>query len=167
MLHITRKGLRRLIERRDAMEQTVIQANAETADLYHSAGDQWHDNPAWQQQEHTTNALANQLDELKGLVGMTRIFIDDLEFDGSVALGTTVSLRYLNTGKEKEWTFLGPAEGDAENGFVSSNAALAIALLGKNVGDECLVNSQRVLVLSVKPWEGLEPTPKEPIEDPE
>ena len=52
-----------------------------------------------------------------------------------VALGTTVTIKFLNTGKEEKYMIVGTVESDPFNHKISNQCALGVALIGKGLGD--------------------------------
>ena len=52
-----------------------------------------------------------------------------------VGLGSTVVLKYLETGKEAEYMIVGSVESDPFNGKISNSCALGEAIMGKSAGD--------------------------------
>ena len=60
-----------------------------------------------------------------------------------VAFGATVEIRDLEKGETKKFTLLGPDEADYKNGSISVHSPMAQALLGKEEGDEAVVNAPR------------------------
>ncbi len=52
-----------------------------------------------------------------------------------VALGSTVKIKYLESGKEAEYMIVGSVESDPFNGKISNSCALGEAIIGKQVGD--------------------------------
>ena len=52
-----------------------------------------------------------------------------------VGLGSTVVLKYLETGKEAKYMIVGSVESDPFNGKISNSCALGEAIMGKTVGD--------------------------------
>ena len=52
-----------------------------------------------------------------------------------VALGTTVTIKFLNTGKEEKYMIVGSVESDPFNHKISNQCALGGALIGKGLGD--------------------------------
>lgn len=57
--------------------------------------------------------------------------------------GSTVTVEDLENGDKKVYTLLGPDEADFNNGSISILAPVARALLGKEVGDEVVVNAPK------------------------
>lgn len=60
-----------------------------------------------------------------------------------VAFGATVEISDLETGETKRFTLLGPDEADYKSGSISVHSPLAKALLGKEEGEEAIVNAPR------------------------
>ncbi len=60
-----------------------------------------------------------------------------------VAFGCTVSVLDLDTDTELTYTIVGSEEADAANGFISYQAPLAKALMGKEEGDEVLFKAPK------------------------
>ncbi|GFM33949.1 transcription elongation factor GreA [Desulfovibrio subterraneus] len=57
--------------------------------------------------------------------------------------GSTVTVEDLESGEKKTYTMLGPDEADFNNGSISILSPVAKALLGKQVGDEVVVNAPK------------------------
>jgi len=70
-------------------------------------------------------------------------------------IGTTVRARRLSTGREETLTFLGPWDAQAEKGIYYYKAPLALAFLGKAVGETVTLRmesgEERWEILEVKP----------------
>ena len=54
---------------------------------------------------------------------------------GKVALGSTVTIKFLANGKEQQFMIVGTVESDPFNHKISNSCALGEALIGKGVGD--------------------------------
>lgn len=57
--------------------------------------------------------------------------------------GSTVTVEDLDSGEQKTYTMLGPDEADFNNGSISILSPVAKAILGKQVGDEVVVNAPK------------------------
>ena len=69
-----------------------------------------------------------------------------------VGLGSTVTLKFLDSGKEAEYMIVGSVESDPFNGKISNSCALGEALMGKSVGDVVeikAIKSYKVEVLKI------------------
>ena len=60
-----------------------------------------------------------------------------------VGLGSTVTLKFLDSGKEAEYMIVGSVESDPFNGKISNSCALGEAIMGKTVNDEVEVKAAR------------------------
>lgn len=70
--------------------------------------------------------------------------IDRKTLGGSrVAFGATVELEDLDTEEIKTYTLLGPDEADPNQGSISTASPVARALMGKEEGDEVVVDAPR------------------------
>jgi transcription elongation factor GreA len=70
--------------------------------------------------------------------------IDINSMSGSVvAFGATVEIRDMETGETKKFTLLGADEADYKSGSISVHSPMAQALLGKEEGEEAVVNAPR------------------------
>ncbi len=70
--------------------------------------------------------------------------IDRSTMGGRKAIfGATVTVEDMETGERKTYTLLGPDEADFNNGSISILSPVAKALLGKEVGDEVVVNAPK------------------------
>ncbi|MFZ5427884.1 MAG: transcription elongation factor GreA [Thermodesulfobacteriota bacterium] len=70
--------------------------------------------------------------------------IDLSTLDGDrVTFGATVEIEDVNTGEVKTWTLLGPDESDPSKGSISILSPVARAMLGKEEGDEIVVDAPR------------------------
>ena len=55
--------------------------------------------------------------------------------EGKVALGSTVTIKFLENGKEAKYMIVGTVESDPFNNKISNACPLGEALIGKGVGD--------------------------------
>ncbi|WP_027186345.1 transcription elongation factor GreA [Desulfovibrio inopinatus] len=64
--------------------------------------------------------------------------------DGETVLfGATVEIENVDTGETKRYTLLGPDEAEPNNGSISIQSPVGQALLGKEEGDDIIVNAPR------------------------
>lgn len=70
--------------------------------------------------------------------------IDIHSMDGDkVAFGATVEIEDIDTEERKKFTLLGPDEADYKKGSISVHSPLARALLGKEAGEDAVVDAPR------------------------
>ena len=60
-----------------------------------------------------------------------------------VALGSTVTIRFLETGKENKYMIVGTVESDPFNNKISNACPLGEALIGRSVGDVVEVKAKK------------------------
>lgn len=72
----------------------------------------------------------------------------EVEPDGRVRFGGSVTVE-RDDGRTQTWRILGEDEADPATGSVSHVSPLAVALIGKRVGDEALVAGRTVEIIAV------------------
>jgi transcription elongation factor GreA len=60
-----------------------------------------------------------------------------------ITFGATVTLENIETGENKTYTLMGPDESDFKKGLISIESPVGKALLGKEEGDEIVVNAPK------------------------
>jgi transcription elongation GreA/GreB family factor len=68
-----------------------------------------------------------------------------------VRFGVRVTVRYAEDGREQTFALVGEDEADPSNGLISWMSPIAQSLLGCEVGDEPLLQGQRVEILELQP----------------
>jgi transcription elongation factor GreA len=107
----------------EALEHGDLKENAE----YHAAKEQ-------------QKLIDQRLAELAEILGNAKI-VDPSELEHSkVSFGSTVTLEDLDSGDEVTYMIVGGCESNPDNGLISFNSPLAKQLLGKEEGDEVIVN---------------------------
>ena len=87
------------------------------------------------------DAARSKQAEVEGRIKEIEEILNNCEIIGEntksnkVALGSTVAIKYLETGKEAEYMIVGSVESDPFNGKISNSCALGEAIIGKTVGD--------------------------------
>ena len=69
-----------------------------------------------------------------------------------IGLGSNVTLKFIETGKEAEYMIVGSVESDPFNGKISNSCALGEAIMGKTVGDVVevkAIKSYKVQILKI------------------
>ena len=69
------------------------------------------------------------------------IDVKDLEPNGRVVFGVTVTIENLDTEEQKTYRIVGDDEADFKINKISVNSPIARGLLGKNEGDEVKINT--------------------------
>jgi len=73
----------------------------------------------------------------------------------AVNIGTKVTLESLENGKQEAFCILGAWDSNPEKGIISYQAALAVAIFGKKIGEEAVLpgdeGNRRVKIVSIEP----------------
>ena len=78
--------------------------------------------------------VEGRIKELEDILNNSEI-IEENTKGNRIGLGSTVTLKYIESGKEAEYTLVGSVESDPFNGKISNSCALGEAIIGKTVGD--------------------------------
>ena len=105
------------------------------------------------------DAARNRQAEVEGRIKQIEDILSNFELiddeksskrkDGRVALGSTVTIRFLETGKEAKYMIVGTVESDPFSNKISNACPLGEALIGKNVGDVVEVKAKRIYKVEV------------------
>src|SRR6266436_5953235 len=72
-----------------------------------------------------------------------------------VSIGTIVTLRNVEPGKEETYTILGAWDGDPDHNIISYQTAMGQALLGHEIGESVSLNSEhgvaQFTIISIQP----------------
>jgi transcription elongation factor GreA len=136
---ISRQGFRNLEQQLNELKKerpAVIQAIAEAreeGDLSENAG-----YDAARERQGMLEAKINFIESR-----MPYFNVIDLEEMGGerVAFGATVVIENVDTGETRTYTLMGPDEADHDKGQISVLSPVARAVIGKEVGDEVVVNA--------------------------
>ena len=100
--------------------------------------------------------VEGRIKELENILSSAEIIDDEVKTSkkgNRIALGSTVSIRFVENGKEGKYMIVGTVESDPFNNKISNACPLGEALIGKVVGDIVEVkgpkNSYKVEVLKI------------------
>lgn len=122
--------LDRLKKERPLITQAIKEAREE-GDLRENAG-----YDAARERQGMTEARIKYIESRLGLYQI--VDLDKLS-GNKVKFGATVTVEEADTGEEKNFTILGPDEADPSRGSISYLSPVGKALLGKEAGDEVVV----------------------------
>lgn len=138
---ISRQGFKNLEEELDRLKKErpeVIQAIKEAreeGDLRENAG--------YDAAKERQGMLEARIDYIQSRMALFDV-IDLAEMGGDKAcFGATVEIENVDTGEVKTYTLLGPDESDFSTGSISVHSPVGRSLLGKEVGDEVVVDAPR------------------------
>ncbi|WP_028575765.1 transcription elongation factor GreA [Desulfonatronovibrio hydrogenovorans] len=130
--------VKRELEKLEAERPEVIQAIKEAreeGDLRENAG--------YDAARERQGMLEAKISYIKSRIPQFNV-IDLNTMDGQkVCYGATVKIENIDTEEVREYTLLGPDETDYVKGAISVFSPVAKALLGKEVGDEVVVNAPK------------------------
>ena len=140
-LPISQKGFDRLLEELEQLKRErpaitkAIQEAREEGDLSENAG--------YDAARERQGMLEAKISHIESRVLQYSV-VDFARLGGSkVSYGATVRLVNQDTDEEKEYTLVAPEETDLVRGGVSVLSPVAKAVLGKEVGEEALVDAPR------------------------
>ena len=107
----------------EAREHGDLKENAE----YHAAREQ-------------QGFCEGRIQDIEGKLGAAQVIdVQDLEQNGRVVFGVTVTIENLDTEEQKTYQIVGDDEADFKINKISVNSPIARGLLGKNEGDEAKI----------------------------
>lgn len=134
---MTRAGLRKIEEelerlqthhRREVADR--IRESTQYGDLSEIGG-----NAEYEEAKAEQAFIEGRILELKKILSNARV-VDESEIPTDcVGIGSTVSVRDLETGYQWEWEIVGPVEADPEQSKISYESPVGQALIGKKPGD--------------------------------
>ena len=78
--------------------------------------------------------VEGRIKEIENILNNSEIISENGK-SNRVGLGSTVKLRFIETGKEAEYMIVGSVESNPFQGKISNSCALGEAIMGKSVGD--------------------------------
>jgi len=109
----------------DAREHGDLKENAE----YHAAREQ-------------QGFIEGRIQELEGKLSNCQVIdVTAIPHSGKVIFGTTVSIINIDNDKEQRYQIVGDDEADIKNRKLSVNSPIARALIGKQEGDDAVVEA--------------------------
>lgn len=128
------KELDRLKKERPGVIQAIKEAREE-GDLSENAG--------YDAARERQGMLEARIKYIESRMAQFNVIDLDTISGDKVMFGATVKIEDLESGEEKEYTLLGPDEADYAKGSISVQSPVARAMLGKEEGDEIVVDAPR------------------------
>lgn len=128
------KELDRLKKERPGVIQAIKEAREE-GDLSENAG--------YDAARERQGMLEARIKYIESRMAQFNVIDLDTISGDKVMFGATVKIEDLESGEEKEYTLLGPDEADYARGSISVQSPVARAMLGKEEGDEIVVDAPR------------------------
>ena len=79
--------------------------------------------------------VEGRIKEIESILHNYELIDESSKASKRVGLGSTVTVKFLETGKEASYMLVGTVESDPVHGKISNDCPMGSALLGKNVGD--------------------------------
>lgn len=135
VLYITEKGRENIRNQINNLEERLSNIRFRKGEAAESGGNAWHDNAEFEDLEHQERMLTGEIQELKYKLN-TAIDADKNYDNSEVNIGSTVTIKYLDTGKTAQIEIVGYGEGDPQSGKVSYDSPLGRCVLGAKTNDE-------------------------------
>lgn len=82
---------------------------------------------------------------LNSMIQKSQIIDPSLHNHTKVSFGSSVSVTNLDTDEEEFYTLCGVLESEPENGLISIHSPIALALIGKSVGDDFKIKLPKMI----------------------
>ena len=142
---VTEEGLRKLQEQYDFRANTRRKQIIEAIEIARGFGDlsENAEYPAARDEQAKNEA---EITRLKAIIDNAIVVSESEISTDRVSVGTTVRYSNLSTGKESEYAIVGADEADPENGSISGDCPIGMALLGHKVGETVEVETPRGVI---------------------
>ena len=137
---LTSEGFQKLQEELEYLRKTKRE---EVANRLHEAieGGELLDNAELEAAKNEQAFVEGRIKELEILLATARV-VDEKEVDtDSIQVGNTVTIQEEGSREKEEYTIVGAAEADPDEGKISNESPLGKALLGKRLGDKVTVDA--------------------------
>ena len=131
---ITEEGLRKLQEQYDYLVNTRRKEIINAIEIARGFGD-LSENAEYTEARNEQAKNEAEITRLKAIIDNAVVVSESEISTDRVSVGTTVRYSNLSTGKESEYAIVGAEEADPENGSISSECPIGMALLGHRVGE--------------------------------
>ncbi len=142
---VTEEGLRKLQEQYDYLVNVKRKEIINAIEIARGFGD-LSENAEYTEARNEQAKNEAEITRLKSVIDNAVVVAESEISTDRVSVGTTV--RYLNvtTGKETEYAIVGADEADPENGSISSESPIGMALLSHRVGETVEVEIPRGII---------------------
>ena len=142
---VTEEGLRKLQEQYDYRVNTRRPQIIEAIEIARGFGD-LSENAEYTAAREEQAKNEAEITRLKAIIDNAIVVSESEISTDRVSVGTTVRYMNLATAVESEYAIVGAEEADPENGSISSECPVGMALLGKKVGETAEVETPRGLM---------------------
>ena len=142
---VTEEGLRKLQEQYDFRVNTRRKQIIEAIEIARGFGD-LSENAEYTAAREEQAKNEAEITRLKALIDNAIVVSESEISTDRVSVGTTVRYSNLATGKESEYAIVGAEEADPENGSISGDCPIGMALLSHKVGEAVEVETPRGVI---------------------
>lgn len=146
---ITREGYDKLREEIRHLDEVVMPQIAENIANARAEGD-LKENAEYHGQREEQGRVQAKINQLKSKLGACYIVEKADMPKGQVTFGSTVTIKDLDMGDEETYEFVGPGEEDYDGPVMKilTTSPIAVALMGKKVGDKVEITLPRTTMKS-------------------
>ncbi len=131
---LTKDGLKRLQDELENLKTVRRQENKEAIKRARSFGD-LSENSEYDEAKEEQAAIEQRITEIEAMLVNVKIIDDDTVDNSTVSVGSTVSIKDVETGDVDVYAIVGSTESNPEEGKISDECPVGKALLSKRVGD--------------------------------
>ena len=147
---VTEEGLRKLQEQYDYLVNVKRKEIINAIEVARGFGD-LSENAEYTEARNEQAKNEAEITRLKSVIDNAVVVSENEISTDRVSVGTTVKYVNVNTGKESEYAIVGADEADPENGSISSESPIGMALLGHRVGETVEVEIPRgIITLTIR-----------------
>jgi transcription elongation factor GreA len=137
---ITQSGYGYLTKELDKLKSVVRPANIKAIEEARAHGD-LSENAEYHAAKERQSFIVGRIDELAYKLACCQIIDPDTLPKDKVLFGSKVLLENVDTEEDAEYQLVGPEESNVEKGLISVSSPLGRAMIGKQPGDEILVDA--------------------------
>ncbi|MBQ8200856.1 MAG: transcription elongation factor GreA [Clostridia bacterium] len=142
---VTEEGLRKLQEQYDYLVNVRRKEIINAIEIARGFGD-LSENAEYTEARNDQAKNEAEITRLKAIIDNAVVVSESEISTDRVSVGTTVRYRNETTGKEAEYGIVGADEADPENGLISNESPIGMALLGHRVGESIEVEIPRGII---------------------
>jgi len=137
---ITRRGYESLKSELDQLKSVERPRNIQAIEEARAHGD-LSENAEFDAAKERQSFLEGRINDLEYKLGNADIIDPDKISKDKAVFGATVVLENIDTGEEVQYQLVGPEESSIEEGRISVSSPLGAAIIGKQLGDEIVIQA--------------------------
>ncbi|RDU70498.1 transcription elongation factor GreA [Helicobacter aurati] len=136
---MSKYGFKKLSEELKNLKEVERPKVAQEIDIARSHGD-LKENAEYHAAKEKQAFIEFKINDLSKMLANAEVIDPESLSHDKVSFGSTVTILNLDTEKELIYTIVGTTESNPEKGLISFNSPLARGLIGKEEGDEVIIN---------------------------